>query len=61
MSETFKTCPFCGSQPRIKMSIYLDTLPTPHFDIACYECNMVETKEGYCSVENAIEAWNKRS
>lgn len=55
-----KPCPFCGSEPRIKMEMYLDKYCNPSYDVECFDCEKAGTKERWISVNLAIEAWNKR-
>ena len=61
-----KPCPFCGGEARRRYAVDIDDHAT--FSIVCEKCHtgifkaMVEENmwDGYKSIDEAVEAWNKR-
>lgn len=59
MNEAIKSCPFCGAYPET------DYFPDKHCDtygITCSneKCIAHSIFEVYCSIQEAVEAWNCR-
>ena len=65
MSEKLKPCPFCGEKLEITANAYSSYYSGPvwkHWNwyrVQCPQCE-VQTTE-YPTVEEAIEAWNRRA
>ena len=56
MDKQLKPCPFCGGEAKL----YTD----PWSTVMCHKCKAMSAyflhKADYCSVDKAIEAWNRR-
>ena len=54
--KKLNTCPFCGGKAELHTE--------PWSIVMCTECNATASyflhKADYCSVDKAIEAWNRR-
>lgn len=66
MNNGIKECPFCGGKAK---AIEARAREIPTFSVVCENCNTGifspryngKSWNGYASIEDAIEAWNRRS